>query len=213
MLSRQVLGVARLGFAVLTVVAVVALVVHNTRLNPNFSLVRFSSFFTVESNVLAAVSLTLGGLAAVRGGRGRDLSSFRGAVALYMAITGIVYNLLLTDLQESLQTHLPWANFVVHTLLPIVVVLDFLLDRSVTRLAGRDALSWLGFPLLYFGYSLVRGPFADWYPYPFLDPRPHGYGHVAVYCLVIAIVFAVLAYAFARSTRLCRRRLSRILSR
>lgn len=199
---RQVLGVTRLCAAAVTVVAVVSLIVHNTRTNPSFSLVRFFSFFTVESNLLAAVSLALAGLGAVRGRRPGGLSTFRGAVALYMAITGIVYHVLLTNLQESLQTHLPWANFVVHTLIPIVVVLDFLVDRSVVALGGSTTLVWLAFPLLYFGYSLARGPFDHWYPYPFLDPRPHGYGHVAVYAAVISVVFAVLGYALVRSTRL-----------
>ena len=69
----------------------------------------------------------------------------------------------------------------------------------------RNALLWLIFPLLYFAYSLIRGAIVDWYPYPFMDPRLHGYGHVALNCLVIAVGFAVLSIAIAYSTRIVNR--------
>jgi hypothetical protein len=51
-------------------------------------------------------------------------------------------------------------------------------------------------------YSLLRGPFADWYPNPFLDPRIDGYGHVAIMSLLIAVTAFVLAVVIAQSTKL-----------
>ena len=53
-------------------------------------------------------------------------------------------------------------------------------DRPVRRIGFRTALPWLGVPLVYVAYSLLRGPLVDWYPYPFLDPADGGYGRVAV---------------------------------
>jgi hypothetical protein len=38
------------------------------------------------------------------------------------------------------------------------------------------------------GYTIVY-----WYPYPFLDPRPHGYGDVALTCVSVTVILGALA--------------------
>ena len=48
------------------------------------------------------------------------------------------------------------------------------------------------FPLLYVVYSLIRGPFVNWYPYPFLDPRIGGYGRVFLYSIGISVVIGAI---------------------
>ena len=53
---------------------------------------------------------------------------------------------------------------------------------------------WLVFPILYCVYSLIRGPFVDFYPYPFLDPRlDGGYGRVVIFVVILAVAFGLLA--------------------
>jgi hypothetical protein len=67
---------------------------------------------------------------------------------------------------------------------------------------ASTALVWLAFPLGYLAYSLARGAAVDWYPYPFLDPRhPGGYGRVALYCVVLAALMALLALGIAAAGR------------
>ncbi|MCW2602206.1 MAG: hypothetical protein JWN61_341, partial [Pseudonocardiales bacterium] len=60
---------------------------------------------------------------------------------------------------------------------------------------------WLIFPLGYLIYSLVRGPIADWYPYPFMDPDEHGYGGIAITSMIIAVAVAGIAVAIALAPR------------
>jgi hypothetical protein len=201
----RILGFARFGFAAVQLTAVVALIVHNNAHNPDFSLINFFSFFTVDANVVSALVLLVAGTAALRGDQSRELSGLRGAATTYMAITGIVYNLLLADLTEALQTNLQWANVIVHIVMPIVLVLDFLLDRTVHPLGLRNALWWLAFPLAWTAYTLIRGALVDWYPYPFLDHREHNYGVVALYVVGIAVAFFVVATVLAYSTRVLNR--------
>ena len=90
-------------------------------------------------------------------------------------------------------------NVVVHRLFPIVVIVDWLIDPPRTSISVRGSLVWLAFPLLWTGYTLVRGALVDWYPYPFLDPADGGYGTVAAYVVGILIfgslVSAVVAVA------------------
>jgi hypothetical protein len=153
----------------------------------------FFSFFTIESNVLAVVLLLGGGLADPRSQR---WAFFRGAVTLYMVITGLVYAALLSDVDVQLPA--PWTNSVLHRVLPILLLLDWLFLPPWTRASRGRAMLWLLFPAAYFVYSLVRGPFAHFYPYPFLDPRPHGYDHVIGYSIVLGVGMALLVLAVRR---------------
>lgn len=183
-----IVRVLRVAVAVLGAAALVTALATSSGTAANFF-----SFFTVESNILAVVLLLGGGLADPRSER---WAFFRGAVTLYMVITGIVYAALLSNVDVQLPA--PWTNSVLHQIVPVALLLDWLFLPPWTRASRGRALRWLLFPLAYFGYSLIRGPVADWYPYPFLDPRPHGYDHVVGYAVVLAIGMALLALAVRR---------------
>jgi hypothetical protein len=195
----------RLGFALLTFVTI-AYQLYNSTTRGNFNPVNFFSFFTIESNILAATLFLLGGRLSDReeGSRGWDL--LRGAAVAYMTTTFVVYGLLLTGYNDALQTPLPWVNNVLHRIFPLVVFADWLIRPPRTLLTFRDALIWMGFPLLYLFYSLVRGPLVGWYPYPFLNPeRVGGYGVVALYAVAIALgffLFVALIVTIGRRVRL-----------
>ena len=153
----------------------------------------FFSFFTIQSNLLAVATLCL--LVVVR--RTERTALFDGArsgVVLYMAITGIVFALLLSGLQEELQTTIPWVDFVVHKLMPVVLVADWLLDPPRHRLPLWAAAAWLVFPFSWFLYTLARGASVDWYPYPFVDVGELGYGGVLGRASVLLVGFAVAAF-------------------
>lgn len=111
-----------------------------------------------------------------------------------MAITGVVFALLLSGMQEDLQTHIPWVNNVVHKAMPAAVVLDWLIDPPVRRIELHQASLWLAPPIVWLGYTLLRGPLVDWYAYPFVDPRLHGYDRVAASSAVITLGFIAVAW-------------------
>ncbi len=75
---------------------------------------------------------------------------------------------------------------------------DWVIAPSRDRISRRTTLLWLAFPILYCAYSLIRGPFVDFYPYPFLDPRlDGGHGRVAIFVVVLAVGFGLLALLIA----------------
>lgn len=188
----RVVRVVRVAAAGVGLAALVVALVQSTGTVANFF-----SFFTVQSNILAVVLLLGGGLADPRSPR---WAYFRGAVTLYMVITGIVYAVLLADVDVQLTT--VWVNEVLHRILPLLLLADWLFVPPWPRIPAAKALGWLAFPVLYLAYSLLRGPIAHFYPYPFLDPRPHGYDHVIGYAVVLAIGMALLALAVWRIARL-----------
>lgn len=156
--------------------------------------VNFLSFFTIQSNLIGAVALASIALRGER--RPRWVDWLRGGATVYLTITFVVVIALLQGIDVGLQ--LAWVDFALHKLSPVIVVLDFVLDPPRTRQSPRDALLWLVYPLIWLGYTLVRGAAIGWYPYPFLDPsRAGGYGSVAVTSLVILVAGALLSLAVA----------------
>jgi hypothetical protein len=188
-----VLNVARLAFAA---TAIVAMTYQFATLNasPGYAKANFFSFFTIQSNILAVAAL----FALVVRARSRRTPLFdgvRGAAVLYMAITGIVFALLLSGLQEELQTAIPWVDFIVHKLMPVVLVADLLIDPPRHRLPRWTALAWLAYPVGWFAYTLVRGANVDWYPYPFVDVSKLGYDGVLARSVVLVLGFAAAGAA------------------
>lgn len=155
----------------------------------------FLSFFTIESNIVAGVVLLGTGLMPLAKRPGW-WDSVRGATTLYMVATGIVYNTLLLDVDVG--NLASWVNNVTHRVMPLVMLADWLIAPPRDRIARRTTLLWLAFPILYCPYSLIRGPFVDFYPYPFLDPRlDGGYGRVAIFVVILAVAFGLLALLVA----------------
>lgn len=153
--------------------------------------INFFFYFTVLSNILAAIMMAV---LAVRPVPTMDNGLVRGAVTLYMTITGIVYAVLLRPIEADVGLTDPWINWVLHSLGPAAVMIDWLLFPP-GRTLNRSALwAWLIFPALFLGVTLIRGPFADFYPYPFLDPREIGYGAVAAYSAGILVGFLAIGF-------------------
>lgn len=185
----------RVSFALLALIAVVTQLVYgisHTNLNP----VNFLSYFTIESNIFALSVLLVAAWMQHAGRRDRGLDYLRGAATLYMLITGLIYSILLSGVDVN--TPLPWVNTVLHYIMPVVMLIDWLTDKPSRKIPGTYALLWLLFPLLYFAYSLIRGHFVGWYPYPFMNAEQIGYGEVALNSLFIAAGMVLLSLAVAR---------------
>ncbi|MFF4603525.1 Pr6Pr family membrane protein [Streptomyces sp. NPDC001339] len=146
------------------------------------------SYFTFLSNLLATVVL-LAGAWPWTGRDSRIYDLLRVAATTYMVITGIVYNLLLSHTLLGMSA---LVNTVHHRIMPVVVVLDRLIAPVRQRPTRRARLLVPLLPLLYVVYTEVRGLAVDWYPYYFLDPRPHGYGRVALYVGAMIVSGALL---------------------
>lgn len=193
---------ARLGFALLALSAI-AVQFYESYTVRQFPVVNFFSFFTIQSNLFAAVVLLRGAWS----GSGTDAwHHIRGAAVLYMSITGVVYGLLLAGYQAALQTTIPWVDTVLHRLMPLVMVVDWLMEppRSKDMTFIHCATRWAVYPMAYAGWSLLRGTWANWYPYPFLNPQVvGGYPVVALYCLGIAAGSLAFVWIVAWLGRRC----------
>jgi hypothetical protein len=191
---RMLLAAFRLVFGLLTFLAIGVQLVTLAN-EGHLDLVNYFSYFTILSNVIGATMLLIG-VARWRAPRSLRVDLLRGAGVVYLTITFIVFALLLSNTDVDLA--IPWVNSVLHEIIPVVVIIDWLIDPPTLRLTNRQGLLWLSFPLVWIAYVLIRGAIVDKYPYPFLDPANGGYGTVAIYCVMIfALAIAICAAVVA----------------
>ncbi len=195
MLISFKIAFALLGFS--AVVTEIATLIERDR----FIAFNFLSYFTIQSNVLALTVLILSAIALASNRRSRKLNLIRGAATLYMVITGIIFAVLLAGVEGAILTAVPWDNIVLHYIMPLALLVDWFVDKPNKSIVLKESLVWLVYPVAYIFYTLIRGHFIGWYPYPFLDPNNKGYAGVLVTALCIAALTAVLLYMLVKSTR------------
>jgi hypothetical protein len=117
------------------------------------------------------------------------------AIVVYMVFVGLAYNLLLRGLWTP-RGYRALVNESLHTVLPILAVLYWLLFVPRFHLRVRQCLLWLVFPLAYVGITMLRGALSDFYPYPFIDVLELGYARVLLNETLLVLAFLGLMVLF-----------------
>lgn len=165
------------------------------------STVVFFSYFTVLTNVLVALALTAPALFPdSRIGRWTASEGVRAAVAMYIAVVGLIYHTLL-DATWNPQGLLVYVNQVLHTVMPIAFVLDWLLFVPKGRLRWIDPVKWLAYPLLYGLWTVIHGQLVGWYPYWFIDIGALGWERAGVNFAALLAFFLGLGLIVAAMDR------------
>ncbi len=170
------------------------------------TVISYFSFFTVLTNIIVAVSFT----AVYFKGIGEEGSFFSRpktltATAVDITIVGLIYNTVLRFLwsPEGLDKV---ADELLHTVIPpgfIVFWIKFVPRQSI---AWKHTLPWLIYPLLYLAYTLLRGPSAQWYPYPFINVISLGYNKVLFNSAIVCAAFIFFALLFVAVAKMMSKR-------
>lgn len=153
-------------------------------------LLRLASYFTIQSNLLVAVSAAT----LVRNAE-RDGSVWRVVridAVLGITLTGLVHFLLLRPILD-LEGLNALADTGLHLVVPAMALAGWLLFGPRPRLNAATVLWSLLWPVAWLVYTLILGAITGWYPYPFLDVELRGYGAVIGTCGAVTIVFLALA--------------------
>jgi hypothetical protein len=193
MAKRYPLAAARFFFGLLTLAAITTSFLDSVTQSNN-SAVNFFSYFTILANLFVAIVLIAGAINLIRRKDPTEAGDIlRGSATVSIAIVGIVFGLLLSHLDSGM---IPWTNFVLHSLIPIVMVLDWLIQPPKTKLVPRHIWFWVLYPIAYLVYSLLRGASTNWYPYWFIDPSKSPSGWTGVLAYSAAITVGFLAFSF-----------------
>jgi len=182
---------ALLGFSAL-VTEVATLVERGT-----FNSINFFSFFTVQVNTLVVIVFLISAIFLALN-KSKKLDNLRSATTVLILMVGIGFALLLAGLEGVALTAVPWDNTVLHYIIPVAVLVDFIIDRPQTKQRFKKLLIWLVYPAAYVTYTLIRGATVGWYPYPFLNPANSSYAQVLV---AVAGLFALGITLFALAAK------------
>ncbi len=156
------------------------------------------AYFTVQSNLLVGATSLVLALRPASGGL--LLITLRLDGVLGIAVTGVVFHLALNSLQD-LHGTAAFADLLLHTASPVLGVGGWLLfgpRRSVDRAVIAYALI---FPIAWLAFTLLRGSAVGFWPYSFVDVDELGLGRTLFNCLLVAVLFLVLALGASRLDR------------
>ncbi len=166
-------------------------------------LARLVAYFTIQSNVLVAIATVL--LTRDPGRDGPGFRALRLASTVGITVTGLVHFFLLRPL---LDLHgWDWtADKLLHVVVPVLAVLGWAAFGPRPRVDGR-AVAWaFGWPVAWLALTLAVEGGTRWVPYPFLDFREKGWGHVVVVSAGITVLFAALILTLRAADRRLRPR-------
>lgn len=151
---------------------------------------RLVSYFTIQSNLLVAVTAVQLARDPVRDGSLWRV--VRVAAVVGITVTGLVHFLLLRPLLDLDGAN--WlADKMLHMVVPVLAVAAWVAAGPRPRAPWRTALAALVWPVAWLGWTLAVGAATGWYPYPFLDVGAEGAAAVAMTCAAVTVVFVALA--------------------
>jgi hypothetical protein len=185
-LSRPARRTALL-IALLAAVSVGAQFVHLNGVRaepPPATALEMARYFTILTNLLVVVTFAV----ISRPLRDGVPAPWLAALTLAMVMVGAVYHLLLAHLVDF--TGLGWwADHGLHTAVPLVIALWWLVHAPKRRLDYADLPVFALWPAIYCAYALARGSVDGVYPYPFVDLTTLSREAVAVNLAGLLVLF------------------------
>jgi hypothetical protein len=156
-------------------------------------LVNYLSYFTILSNILGSLAMTFPLLAPQSTpGQFFSLPVVRMSVSGYLLITFSIYALLLSGAWQPAGI-VGLADIVLHYVFPLYFLFDFLLFTKRRSLTLKHTAFSLLFPLVYAGYTLLRGALTSFYPYYFIDVGQFGWYRIGINIIFLSITFLAFA--------------------
>lgn len=161
----------------------------------------YFSYFTIQTSLIAIVTLAVAGWFAWTGkNETRVLNIVRLSTVTFTVVVTLVYNLLLRGLPDAAADgDYVWPvipNEILHVWAAIFMLIDWMHSSRRINLRVRTIFWVLLFPLLWLIYSIARGLMVDWWPYWFINPNePAGVTGMLTY--IVGIMLFLLTVAIA----------------
>ena len=204
-MTRKIISICYKMFTIFSLIAGIFLNLSNT-----YSIRALMSYYTLQSNVICLIAfiivLTLELLD--RQYKTDIYYLIKGGLVITIAITAIIYHIALAPggfqmdaLQNSISNKM-LANFLVHTVSPLLVLLDYILFDEKGHFKFFYPILWLIQPLNYvvyvYTYSNLGGSFYNiggsrQFAYFFLDYNELGYMGVLKWLIIIILGILIIS--------------------
>lgn len=153
-------------------------------------LLRFASYFTIQSNALVALASVQLAVRPARDGSGWRVLRLSGLTAI--VVTAAVHWVALRPILD-LTGWSAVADTLLHVVVPVLTVAAWLAFGPRPRITWAVVWWSLAFPVAWLVYTLAVGAATSWYPYPFIDVGERGGGAVAVSAAFVTAVVLVVS--------------------
>jgi hypothetical protein len=168
-------------------------------------LVSFLGYFTILTNLLVCICLTLPLLAPSSApGRFFARSDVTAGIATSIAFVSLAYHFLLRNAWHPQGVQL-LADILLHYLIPALFLIYWWFNFPKGALRWSYPVIWGLYPTMYLIYVLIRGRLIGNYPYGFIDPLAIGYERTMVNSVGLLFVFIALGLILVALGRLQRR--------
>ena len=160
------------------------------------TMIRYFSYFTINSNLIVTVCATIILLKPnVKLTRFLSRQSSQTAIAVYIFIVGLIYNVILRFIwnPEGLQMI---VDELLHLVIPVLFITYWILFSNKNQLNRKIIIPWLTYPFIYIIFVLTRGSWSGFYPYPFINVNELGLNAVLFNCVGIAVLFILVSLIF-----------------
>ncbi|MGU8655084.1 Pr6Pr family membrane protein [Clostridium perfringens] len=166
------------------------------------------NYFTIWSNILVLLYLICSIVWIIKYNNTKKnntfLPSLKGAITLNIVITFLVYNFILTksnfDMKIANSYNMFIANKIVHYIVPVMMILDYLLFDNKGEYKKIYPVYWISIPYIYLFYVFIMIKLGNdvginsKYPYPFLNIELLGNSKVFISIIYFNIAFILLGY-------------------
>jgi hypothetical protein len=160
------------------------------------TIVRYFSFFTILTNILVAVTFTIVYVKSISAANSFLVKpNTLTATAVYITVVGLIYNIILRFLWAPKGLD-KLADEMLHSVIPVLYIFFWLKFVPKQTIQWKNIFPWLIYPLLYLGYTLLRGSFANWYPYPFINVTDIGYSKALTNSAMVTVAFLIISVLF-----------------
>lgn len=165
----------------------------------------FICFFTNISNLVVIIYFWCDIYAIARGRDAQDpiAPKVKYAFMLGVTVTCLVAHFMLDGGMVFKDGVFQPMMLILHYIVPIGTVLDWLLFDYKGKMTKIDPLTWPIFPLCYLVYTVILvevfhiyGHTTSRWPYPFIDVDLNGIPHVIITCIIMLIFFVALGYVY-----------------
>jgi hypothetical protein len=168
-------------------------------------IVSFLGYFTILTNLLVSVSLSMPLIApASTAGRFFARSDVTAGVATSILFVGLAYHFLLRNTWNPQGLQL-LADVLLHYVMPGLYLIYWWFYFPKGALRWSFPLIWGLYPAAYLVYVLIRGSIIGSYPYGFIDPLAIGYQHTMLNAVGLLIAFIILGLLLVALGRIQRR--------
>jgi hypothetical protein len=160
--------------------------------------IRFLSYFTIQSNLLVAITVGMLVLRPDRDGAVWRVLRLDGLFGI--TVTFVTYTVLLAPLHDPHGIN-ALTNAGLHYVVPIMTILGWLAFGPRPRINENTIMWALIWPALYVVYTVIHGAASDWYPYPFIDAHQLGYATVIRNGVGLIVLMAGVATLYRYADR------------